>query len=71
MTTRYVDGKLYRLRRGSWVCVPDEWVGQVPHKQTKRKRGRDLYIFRGIATRKVGGFKMRPYKRGRAWKEAV
>ncbi len=28
----------FRKRRGKMVRIPDEWVGQVPHPQTKRKR---------------------------------
>ena len=32
------DGKNYRVRRGVEVLIPEEWVGQVTHKQTIRKR---------------------------------
>ena len=28
----------YRERRGELVRIPDEWVGQTVHPQTKRKR---------------------------------
>ena len=28
----------YRFRRGKMVRIPDEWVGQVVHKQTRKKR---------------------------------
>lgn len=33
-----VDGKFYRMRRGQLVEIPEEWVGQVTHPQTARKR---------------------------------
>ena len=32
------DGKFYRKRRGQLVEIPDKWVGQIPTKQTIRKR---------------------------------
>lgn len=32
-----IDG-YYRLRRGKLVRIPDEWVGEVAHPQTVRKR---------------------------------
>ena len=32
------DGKFYRLRRGRLVEIPAEWVGQVAHPQSIRKR---------------------------------
>ncbi len=32
------DGKHYRMRRGKLVEIPEEWVGQVTHPQTIRKR---------------------------------
>lgn len=31
------DG-FYRERRGKMVRIPDEWVGETVHAQTKRKR---------------------------------
>ena len=31
------DG-FYRIRRGEKVRIPDEWVGQVPNRQTVKKR---------------------------------
>lgn len=31
------DG-FYRERRGKLVKIPDEWVGETLHEQTKRKR---------------------------------
>lgn len=34
---RLIDG-YYRLRRGTLVRIPDEWVGEVAHPQTIRKR---------------------------------
>lgn len=33
-----VGNKSFRRRRGKWVEVPEEWVGQVPNPQTIRKR---------------------------------
>jgi hypothetical protein len=33
-----IDGKFYRKRRGQLVEIPPEWVGQVTHPQTMRKR---------------------------------
>ena len=33
-----IDGKFFRVRRGELVQIPDEWVGQVIHPQTMRKR---------------------------------
>lgn len=32
------DGKVFRQRRGKWVEIPPEWVGQTVHAQTKDKR---------------------------------
>ena len=32
------NGKHYRMRRGVLVEIPEEWVGQVTHPQTVRKR---------------------------------
>jgi hypothetical protein len=32
------DGKFYRMRRSKLVEIPEEWVGQTLHPQTKRKR---------------------------------
>lgn len=32
------DGKFFRMRRGKLVEIPPEWVGQVTHPQTMRKR---------------------------------
>jgi hypothetical protein len=34
-----IDGEFYRERRGKLVKIPAEWVGQIPHAQTMRKRG--------------------------------
>lgn len=33
-----IDGKFYRTRRGKWVEIPGEWVGQTVCEQTIRKR---------------------------------
>jgi len=33
-----IDGTFYRKRKGKWVQIPDEWVGQTVHSNTKRKR---------------------------------
>ena len=33
-----IGDKSFRVRRGKWVEIPDEWVGQVPNPQTIRKR---------------------------------
>lgn len=33
-----IDGKSYRMRRGRLVEIPEQWVGQVTHQQTIRKR---------------------------------
>jgi hypothetical protein len=33
-----IDGKFYRERRGKLVEIPQEWVGNVTHPQTMRKR---------------------------------
>lgn len=33
-----IGDKSFRKRRGNWVEIPDEWVGQVPNPQTIRKR---------------------------------
>ena len=33
-----VKEKHFRKRRGKMVRIPDEWVGQTLHPQTKRKR---------------------------------
>lgn len=33
-----VDGKFYRMRRGKLVEIPEEWVGNVTHPQSMRKR---------------------------------
>lgn len=33
-----IDGVCYRMRRGKLVPIPDEWLGDVPHPQTIRKR---------------------------------
>lgn len=35
-----IDGVFYRRRRGKLVAIPEEWVGQVTHPQTKRKLAR-------------------------------
>lgn len=33
-----IDGKFYRHRRGKLVEIPTEWVGEVAHPQSVRKR---------------------------------
>jgi|GEM_PF-3301574 len=33
-----IDGKFYRMRRGTLVEIPSEWVGNTTHPQTIRKR---------------------------------
>ena len=33
-----IDGKFYRKRRGELVEIPEQWVGEVTHPQTIRKR---------------------------------
>jgi hypothetical protein len=33
-----IAGKFYRMRKGKLVQIPPEWVGQVTHPQTIRKR---------------------------------
>ena len=33
-----LNGRFYRMRRGKMVRIPDEWVGETVHDQTKRKR---------------------------------
>ena len=33
-----IGEKAFRNRRGRWVPIPDEWIGQVAHPQTIRKR---------------------------------
>ena len=33
-----IKGHFYRMRRGELVLIPDEWVGETLHPQTKRKR---------------------------------
>jgi hypothetical protein len=33
-----IDGRFYRERRGKLVEIPAEWVGNVTHPQTMRKR---------------------------------
>lgn len=33
-----VGGHGFRKRRGEWVEIPEEWLGQVPNPQTIRKR---------------------------------
>ena len=33
-----IDGKHYRIRRKKLVEIPPEWVGEVTHPQTIRKR---------------------------------
>lgn len=38
MKRQEIDGKFYRMRKGKLVQIPEEWVGQVPHKQTTKKR---------------------------------
>ena len=35
---RQINGKWYRQRRGKWVEIPAEWVGQTTHPQSIRKR---------------------------------
>lgn len=32
------DGKLYRMRRGKLVEIPEQWAGKIPHRQTMKKR---------------------------------
>lgn len=33
-----IDGKFYRMREGRMVEIPPEWVGNVTHPQTIKKR---------------------------------
>jgi len=33
-----IDGKFFRRRRGKLVEIPAEWLGEVLHPQTMRKR---------------------------------
>ena len=33
-----INGKYYRYRRGILIQIPDKWVGNTLHHQTKRKR---------------------------------
>ena len=33
-----IAGKFYRMRKGKLVQIPPEWVGNVTHPQTIRKR---------------------------------
>lgn len=35
---KVIDGIPHRERRGKLVAIPEEWFGQVTHKQTIRKR---------------------------------
>lgn len=35
---KMIDGVPHRERRGKLVPIPEEWFGQVTHKQTIRKR---------------------------------
>jgi len=37
-----IDGRSYRMRRGKLVEIPAEWVGNVTHPQTMRKRPSQL-----------------------------
>jgi hypothetical protein len=37
-----IDGKFFRERRGKLVEIPPEWVGNVTHPQTIRKRASKL-----------------------------
>ena len=34
----YIEGRCYRRRRGRLVAIPEQWVGETLHPQTKRKR---------------------------------
>lgn len=47
------DDGYYRMRRGTLVRIPDEWVGKIVHSQTIRKR-KDENV-RGNKTRKGRG----------------
>lgn len=38
MKAQTIDGKVFRMRRGKLVEIPEQWVGQFPHKQTMNKR---------------------------------
>ena len=33
-----IDGKVYRMRRGKLVEIPEQWVGKTTHPQRIRKR---------------------------------
>ena len=33
-----IDGKYYHKRRGKLIEIPKEWVGNVTHPQTIKKR---------------------------------
>ena len=44
------DG-FYRVRRGKLVRIPDEWVGSVLHKQTRRKRPSNNRAVKKLKTR--------------------
>lgn len=50
------DGKHYRMRRGKLVEIPQEWVGQVPHPATIRKRpSKQIHKLRKIGKRRKNG----------------
>lgn len=38
MKRKQIGDKFYRERRGKLVEIPIEWVGQITHPQTIRKR---------------------------------
>lgn len=56
-----IDGKFYRKRRGQLVEIPSEWVGQVTHPQTMRKRPSKTTHkqARDMKDRRCGGLKYR------------
>lgn len=50
------DGKYYRQRRDKLVEIPAEWVGQVPHPQTIKKRpSKRIHKLRKIGKRRKNG----------------
>lgn len=50
-----IEGKFFRMRRGKFVEIPEDWVGQVTFKQTQRKRSRAAQLSRS------GGRSRRPW----------
>lgn len=33
-----IGGEFFRIRRGKYVKIPDEWAGRTTYRQTIRKR---------------------------------